>query len=67
LRYVKFTFLSLPSDPAVTDNALAIRIVFPLVGAMPVSSNRPGLHASQGKQKKPHQKMRHFFVCHLIT
>jgi hypothetical protein len=34
-------FLSLPSDPAVTSNALAIRIDFPLVGATPVSFNRP--------------------------
>ena len=43
-------FLSLPSDPAVTGNALAIRIVFPLVGATPVSFNRPGLPATLGKQ-----------------
>jgi len=28
-------FLSLPSDPTVTSNALAIRIVFPLVGVTP--------------------------------
>jgi len=28
-------FLLLPSDPAVTSNALAIRIVFPLVGVTP--------------------------------
>jgi hypothetical protein len=45
-------FLSLPSDPAVTSNALAIRIVFPLVGATPVSFNRPGLPATLGKQKR---------------
>lgn len=45
-------FLSLPSDPAVADNALAIRIVFPLVGATPVSFNRPGLPATLGKQKR---------------
>jgi hypothetical protein len=44
-------FLSLPSDPAVASNALAIRIVFPLVGVTPVSFNRPGLPASLGKQK----------------
>jgi hypothetical protein len=44
--------LSLPSDPAVTSNALAIRIVFPLVGATPVSCNRPGLPATLGKQKR---------------
>jgi len=43
-------FLSLPSDPAVTGNALAIRIVFPLVGATPVSFNRPGLHATLGNR-----------------
>jgi hypothetical protein len=42
-------FLSLPSDPAVTSNALAIRIVFPLIGATPVSPNRPGLPATLGK------------------
>jgi len=46
-------FLSLPSDPTVTSNALAIRIVFPLVGATPVSCNRPGLPATLGKQKSP--------------
>jgi hypothetical protein len=45
-------FLSLPSDPAVTSNALAIRIVFPLVGATPVSFNRPGLPATLGKPKR---------------
>ena len=45
-------FLSLPSDPAVASNALAIRIVFPLVGVTPVSFNRPGLPATLGKQKK---------------
>ncbi|MEZ4601689.1 MAG: hypothetical protein R2940_18010 [Syntrophotaleaceae bacterium] len=44
-------FLSLPSDPAVASNALAIRIVFPLVGVTPVSFNRPGLPASLGKLK----------------
>jgi hypothetical protein len=31
--------------------ALAIRIVFPLVGATPVSCNRPGSHATLGKRK----------------
>ena len=45
-------FLSLPSDPAVAGNALAIRIVFPLIGATPVSCNRPGLPAPLGKPKK---------------
>ena len=44
-------FLSLPSDPAVTSNALAIRIVFPLIGVTPVSYNRPGLPATLGKPK----------------
>jgi hypothetical protein len=44
-------FLSLPSDPAVTSNALAIRIVFPLVRATSVSSNRPGRPGTLGKQK----------------
>jgi len=46
-------FLSLPSDPAVTSNALAIRIVFPLAGVTPVSCNRTGLPATLGKQKTP--------------
>ncbi|MBM9614481.1 hypothetical protein JWJ90_09265 [Desulfobulbus rhabdoformis] len=45
-------FLSLPSDPAVTSNALAIRIVFPLVGVTP-AERRLGLPAMPGKQKKP--------------
>jgi hypothetical protein len=44
-------FLSLPSDPTVTDGALAIRIVFPLVRATPVSFNRPSLPTMPGKQK----------------
>ena len=48
-------FLSLPSDPAVTSNALAIRIVFPLIGVTPVSCNRPGLPAPLGKPKKATQ------------
>jgi len=45
-------FLSLPSDPAVTSNALAIRIVFPLIRVTPASCNRPGLPAPLGKPKK---------------
>ena len=45
-------FLSLPSDPAVASNALAIRIVFPLAGATPASFSKPGLPASLGKQHK---------------
>ena len=45
-------FLSLPSDPVVAADALAIRIVFPLVGATPVSFNRPGLPATLGKLKR---------------
>jgi hypothetical protein len=40
----------LPSDPAVTSNALAIRIVFPLVGMTP-AYRRLGLPAMPGKQK----------------
>ncbi|MDY0227159.1 MAG: hypothetical protein RBR38_10055, partial [Desulfomicrobium apsheronum] len=42
----------LPPDPAVANNALAIRIVFPLIGATPVSCNRPGLPAPLGKPQK---------------
>lgn len=43
-------FLSLPSDPAVTSNALAIQIVFPLVGVTP-AERRLGLPAMTGKHK----------------
>lgn len=45
-------FLSLPSDPAVTGNVLAIWIVFPLVGVTP-AYRRLGLPAMPGKQKRP--------------
>jgi len=38
--------------PAIAGHALAIRIVFPLVGVTPVSSNRPGLPATLGKQNE---------------
>jgi hypothetical protein len=44
-------FLLLPSDPAVASNALAIRIVFPLVGVTP-AFRRLGLPAMPGKQKR---------------
>ena len=44
--------LSLPSDPTLAGDALAIRIVFPLIGATPASFSRPGLFAPLGKQKK---------------
>ena len=44
-------FLLLPSDPAVTSSALAIRIIFPLVGVMP-ACRRLGLPAMPGKHKK---------------
>jgi len=43
-------FLLLLSNPAVTGNALAIRIVFPLVGVTP-GYPRLGLPAMPGKQK----------------
>jgi hypothetical protein len=43
-------FLSLPSDPTVASNALAIRIIFPLIRVMP-AYRRPGLSAMPGKQK----------------
>ncbi|MFT5699333.1 MAG: hypothetical protein ACI8ZB_002191, partial [Desulforhopalus sp.] len=42
---------SLPSDPTVTSNALAIRIVFPLIGVTP-ALRWLGLPAMPGKQKK---------------
>jgi len=44
-------FLLLPSDPAVTSNALAIRIIFPLIRVIPPSFRRLGLPTSLGKQK----------------
>jgi len=49
-------FLLLPSDPIVTNNALAIRIVFPSVGVTPVSFDRTDLSALLSKQKKAHLK-----------
>jgi hypothetical protein len=45
-------FLLLPSDPAVTRNALAIRIIFPLIGVISLSFKRSGLPALLGKQKE---------------
>ncbi|PSW10205.1 hypothetical protein C9I98_25190, partial [Photobacterium sanctipauli] len=36
----------------LANNALAIRIIFPLVGAIQVSFNLTGLPALLGKQKK---------------
>jgi hypothetical protein len=45
----------LPSDPAVTSNALATLIVFPLVGVTP-AFRRLGLPAMPGKQKNAAQK-----------
>ena len=42
-------FLSLPSDPAVTSNALAIRIVFHLIGATSLAGL--GLPAPLGRLK----------------
>ena len=45
--------LSLPSDPAVTGDALAIRIDFPLLGVSRTSFSPPGLPASPGKPKSP--------------
>ena len=43
-------FLTLPSDPAVANCALTIRIVFPLVRVTPASCSRPGLPATLGVQ-----------------
>jgi hypothetical protein len=37
----------------LASNALAIRIIFPSVGAIQVSFNLTGLPASLGKQKNP--------------
>ncbi len=44
-------FLWLPSDPTVVSNALAIRILFPLIWVRSASLCRLGLPATQGKQK----------------
>ncbi|MHC4363166.1 MAG: hypothetical protein ACYSTZ_10085 [Planctomycetota bacterium] len=54
-------FLSLPSDPAVASDALAIRIVFPLVGVTPTSFSRPDVPASLGKLKRRMAKKPPFF------
>ncbi|MCK4564195.1 MAG: hypothetical protein KAU94_05955 [Verrucomicrobia bacterium] len=62
-------FLSLPSDPAVTSNALAIRIHFPSDGVLPPSFRRLGLPALPGKQKASHkgeafkQKYQNFYLA----
>jgi len=45
-------FLLLPSDPAVASSALAIRISFPLIGAVPASCSRTEVLATLGKHKK---------------
>jgi hypothetical protein len=47
-----FKVVNMGSDPAVASNALAIRIVFPLIGVTPVSFNEPGLPATLGKPKR---------------
>jgi len=44
-------FLLLPSDPSVTRNALAIRIIFPLIWVMLISFNQPGLPDTPGKHR----------------
>ena len=51
LEAVHFLLL-LPSDPAVTSNALAIRIVFPPVGVTPPSSSRADGLATLGNQRQ---------------
>jgi hypothetical protein len=47
-----YYFLSLPSEPTVAGYALAIRIVFPLVGVTPVSFSKPVMPAMLGKPQK---------------
>ena len=58
-------FLSLPSDPAVAGNALAIRIVFPLVG---VTSRYTGLGllATLGEQKRQKPKQLLPFLSKIV-
>ncbi|AHC15047.1 hypothetical protein L21SP2_1662 [Salinispira pacifica] len=46
----------LPSDPTVASCALAIRIVFLLNEATPVSSNRSGMPALRWAYKKGYPK-----------
>ena len=47
-------FLSLPSDPAVTSNALASRIVFPLVKGDPAFFQAGGFLGFAKQTKKAH-------------
>jgi hypothetical protein len=55
-------FLSLPSDPAVTSNALASRIVFPLVKGDPAFFQAGGF-LGFAKQTKKRDAMKHpFFI-----
>ena len=44
-------FLLLPSDPAVSSNALASRIIFPLIGAMSVFFQLTGFASFAGQTK----------------
>jgi len=53
-----FHFLLHPSDPIVSGNTLAIRIVFPLVRVTSAFSSRPSelamLNKQKGLKRKPH-------------
>ncbi|NQZ57288.1 MAG: hypothetical protein HRT88_07440 [Lentisphaeraceae bacterium] len=51
-------FLSLPSDLAITRDALAIQIDFPLNGATSLSFKRTGIPALLGKPKKTRAETR---------
>ena len=51
-RYSKLGGLSLPSDHAVANNALAIRIIFPLIRMMPVFFQQAGFTSSAGQTQK---------------
>ncbi len=55
-------FLLLPSDPTVTSNALAIRIIFPLIGVMSLSFKKLGLPASLGKQKRAENPLLYYLL-----
>jgi len=59
-------FLSLPSDPSVTRNALAIQIDFPSDGVSPLSFKRTGLPALPGKQKAPTTEVMRALVLGLL-
>jgi len=53
LRCVPLTSYGFLQTPPLASDALAIRIIFPLVGVIQTSFSLSGLPASLGKQKNP--------------